>query len=69
MKNRLKSYPLWVAVFAFVPMISDALGFYNISLPLPGNYEKLVVAFMGILVLAGLLNNPSSGTGYKDGEE
>jgi uncharacterized membrane protein len=64
--NRFKNYALWVAVFAFVPILADSLEVYNIQLVLPGNYDKLVVGLLGILVLAGFLNNPSSGTGFKD---
>jgi uncharacterized membrane protein len=64
--NRFKNYALWLAVFAFVPILADSLEVYNIQLVLPGNYDKLVVGLLGILVLAGFLNNPSSGTGFKD---
>jgi uncharacterized membrane protein len=64
--NRFKNYALWLAIFAFIPLLADSLEVYNIQLILPGNYDKLVVAFLGILVLAGFLNNPSSGTGFKD---
>jgi uncharacterized membrane protein len=64
--NRFKNYALWLAVFAFIPLLADSLEVYNIQLVLPGNYDKLVVGFLGILVLAGCLNNPSIGTGFKD---
>jgi uncharacterized membrane protein len=64
--NRFKNYALWVAVFAFIPILADSLEVYNIQLVLPGNYDKLVVGLLGILVLAGFLNNPTSGTGFKD---
>lgn len=60
MMKRLKNYGFWVAVFAYVPILSDALGFYNINLPLPGNYDKLVVGLLGILVLAGIVSNPAT---------
>jgi uncharacterized membrane protein len=57
---RWKNYALWVAVLAYIPLISDALGFYHINFQLPGNYDKLVVGLLGILVLAGIINNPST---------
>jgi uncharacterized membrane protein len=40
--------------------LSDALGFYHINFELPGNYDKLVVGLLGILVLAGIVNNPTT---------
>ena len=55
--KRFKNYGLWVAIFAFIPLLVDALGTYDIGIVLPGNYGKLVQAFLGILVLAGILNN------------
>lgn len=63
---RWKNYGLWAAVLAYIPLLSDALGFYNINLPLPGNYDKLVVGLLGVLVLAGIINNPTSGKGFSD---
>ena len=64
--KRFKNYGLWAAVFAFIPILADSLKVYNINVILPGNYDKLVVGVLGLLVLAGLLNNPSNGNGFKD---
>ena len=67
MKNRLQNYGLWAAILAFIPLVFDALGDYSIFLILPGNYEKLAVALLGILVLAGIINDPNTNNhGYKD---
>lgn len=63
---RFRNYALWAAVLSFIPLIADSLGVYNIKLILPGNYGELAAGLLGILVLAGILNNPSQGTGYKD---
>lgn len=60
--KRFQNYGLWVAVFALVPLIFEAAG-ANV---LPANYETLTTAILGVLVLAGVVNNPTSGTGYKD---
>jgi uncharacterized membrane protein len=57
---RWKNYGLWAAVLAYLPILSDALGFYHINFELPGNYDKLVVGLLGILVLAGIVNNPTT---------
>lgn len=57
-KSRLKSYTLWVAIFAFIPILLDALGAYNVFIYLPDNYELLVKAILNIAVLLGLIVNP-----------
>ncbi|RYI24992.1 holin [Bacillus infantis] len=64
--KRFKNYALWLAVAAFIPLLADSLGVYDISIVLPENYEKVTAALLGILVLAGVINNPSDGTGFKD---
>ncbi|MGL4741751.1 MAG: holin [Sarcina sp.] len=61
--NRLKNYGLWVSIFALVPMILQGTG-VNI---LPDNYQAIVTAVLGILVTAGILNNPTtSNKGFLD---
>jgi uncharacterized membrane protein len=66
-KNRVKNYGLWVAIFAFVPLLVEALSDYSVFIILPGNYDKLIIALLGILILAGILNNPTTEDhGYKD---
>ena len=60
---RFKNYGLWVSIFALIPLVLQGFG-VNI---LPGNYEEIVVALLGVLVMAGILNNPTSeNTGYLD---
>ncbi|MFZ7945653.1 holin [Neobacillus sp. 19] len=58
--KRFKNYGLWAAMLAYLPIVSDALGFYKIDFVLPGNYDKLVVGLLGILVLAGIVSNPNT---------
>ncbi len=58
--NRWKNYGLWAAILAFIPLLVDALKVYNIDIILPGNYDELTKAILGILVLAGILNNPTT---------
>ena len=61
--SRFKNYGLWVSIFALIPLVLQGFG-VNI---LPGNYEEIVVALLGVLVMAGILNNPTSeNTGYLD---
>lgn len=61
--SRFKNYGLWVSIFALIPLVLQGFG-VNV---LPGNYEEIVVALLGVLVMAGILNNPTSrNTGYLD---
>ncbi|MGL5765757.1 MAG: holin [Sarcina sp.] len=61
--SRLKNYGLWVSVFALVPMLLQGAG-VNI---LPDNYQTIVTVVLGILVTAGILNNPTtSNKGFLD---
>lgn len=54
--NRFKNYGLWLAILAFIPLLLEALGL-NV---LPKNYNELITSLLGILVLAGILNNPTT---------
>ena len=60
--NRFKNVGLYVSIFAFVPLLLKGFGLDV----LPENYNEIVSAFLGILVLAGILSNPNSGNGYID---
>ncbi|NMM62755.1 holin [Clostridium sp. P21] len=63
MNNRFKNYGLWVSIAAFIPMLLNGFG---IDI-LPKNYSEVVNALLGILVTAGLLNNPQTKCkGYLD---
>ncbi|MED4972093.1 holin [Geobacillus proteiniphilus] len=60
--ERFKNYGLWLAVGSFVVIALETFG-VDIDL---GKYEQLYHAFLSILVMAGILNNPSLGRGYSD---
>ncbi|WMJ81005.1 holin [Clostridium sp. MB40-C1] len=60
LRKRLKNYGLWAAVLAFIPIFLDGLKIYNIDILLPTNYETIVKSLLGLLVLAGILNNPTT---------
>ncbi len=65
--NRVRNYGLWVAIFAFIPLLVEALGDYSIFVLLPSNYSQIIAALLGILVIAGLLNDPNTDNHwYKD---
>ncbi|MDX8367867.1 holin [Cytobacillus sp. IB215665] len=54
--NRYKNYGLWVAVAALGLMIIQDLGL-QIT---PEHYNTYVDAILGILVLLGIINNPTT---------
>jgi len=62
--NRFKNVGLYVSIFAFIPLLLKGFGLDV----LPANYNEIVSAFLGILVLAGILSNPSAGKGFTDKE-
>ncbi|MBY9013593.1 MAG: holin [Candidatus Lokiarchaeota archaeon] len=60
--NKFKNKGLWVSMLALIPMILQGFGVDV----LPENYNEICSALLGVLVLAGILSNPSQSTGYKD---
>ncbi|MFC0298904.1 holin [Geobacillus jurassicus] len=60
--ERFKNYGLWLAIGSFVVIALETFG-VDIDL---GKYERLYHALLSILVMAGILNNPSLGRGYSD---
>lgn len=53
--ERWKNYGLWVSIAALIPLLLQAFGITIIP-----NYQEIVNAILGILVTAGLLNNPTT---------
>jgi uncharacterized membrane protein len=60
--KRLRNYGLWLAVAALIGMVLQDVG-VNVA---PERYQAYVDAVLTILVLAGIVNNPSKGTGFRD---
>ncbi|PJW15013.1 holin [Geobacillus sp. Manikaran-105] len=60
--ERFKNYGLWLGIGSFVVLALETFG-VDIDL---GKYEHLYHALLSILVMAGILNNPSLGRGYFD---
>ena len=61
--SRFKNYGLWVSVAALIPMVLHGFGVKI----LPDNYNEIITAILGILVAAGILNNPTTDNkGYLD---
>ena len=58
MNKKFKNYGLWISIASLIPLlIPDSL---------PPNYNEVVKAILGVLVLAGIISNPSKGKGYSD---
>ena len=60
--NRFKNVGLYVSIFAFIPLLLKGFGLDV----LPTNYSEITNSFLGILVIAGILSNPSTGKGFTD---
>lgn len=59
---KYKNYGLWVAVAALVGMILQDAGLAIT----PEKYDAYVQAILSLLVLAGIISNPSKGAGFTD---
>lgn len=53
--NRWKNYGLWVAIASFIPLVLSAFGIQIVP-----NYQELVNGLLSILVLAGIVSNPTT---------
>lgn len=55
-ESRWTNYGLWLSIFAFIPLLLEGFGLKV----LPENYNEIVTAFLSILVMAGLISNPTT---------
>lgn len=60
--SRFKNYALWLAVASLGLIVAQAFGL-DIA---EDKYNEVINAVLTVLVLAGVVNNPTSGTGFKD---
>lgn len=56
--QRFRNYGFWSALFAFLVMILQT--FHVVDLP--ANYADLINSFLGLMVLAGIINDPNTTT-------
>jgi uncharacterized membrane protein len=65
-KNKLRNYGLWIAIASLVAIFVPRL--FGIEFPL-GDWKIFVDSILSILVIFGILNNPSTNSyGWKDDE-
>jgi uncharacterized membrane protein len=55
-KSRFNNYGFWVSIAALVPIILQGFG---IDI-LPENYNTIINASLSVLVMMGLINNPTT---------
>lgn len=55
-KSRFKNYGLWVSIAALVPMLLQGVG---VDI-LPDNYNAIINTTLSILIMLGLINNPTT---------
>ncbi|PRR83402.1 phage holin [Clostridium vincentii] len=55
-KSRLKNYGLWVSIAALIPLLLQGFGLDV----LPDNYNAIINAILSILIMLGLINNPTT---------
>ncbi|MBN1042967.1 holin [Clostridium botulinum] len=55
-KSRFKNYGLWVSIAALIPLILKSFGIEVIQ----GDYEQIVQAILSILVMLGIVSNPTT---------
>lgn len=60
--NRFKNYALWIAIAAVAGMALVDFGF----IPNTEVFDTYVEKILYVLILAGVINNPSNGSGFTD---
>ena len=63
-QNRWKSKILWAAVIAQVVIILDAIGFWGMVGIDKSVALTVIESALGLLVLFGVVNNPTNATGF-----
>jgi uncharacterized membrane protein len=62
--NRFKNYGLWLAVAS---LALDVLMYSHvITVAQSNDIQALVQRGLEVLIVAGIINNPASGSGFKD---
>lgn len=63
--NKWRNKGLWLAVAALVPLTAQMFG-VDLTPAWLNKFDALVNAVLTVLVLAGIVSNPSQGSGFSD---
>ena len=63
-KERLKSWAVWVSVFGAISVILNAFGVFEMIGLDSASFDIIVNAVGSILIAFGILNNPTNKTGF-----
>jgi uncharacterized membrane protein len=66
--NKWRNYGLWVAAAALVPLTASMFG-VDLTPDALDKFDALVNGVLTVLVLAGIVSNPSQGSGFADRED
>jgi uncharacterized membrane protein len=64
--ERFKNYGLWVSLFALIGLVLQTYGLFAKLGLTNETYNSIVSAILAVLVAAGIISNPTSGSGYID---
>lgn len=59
MKERLKSWAVWLSVFGAIGIILNSFGVFEQIGLTAGEWDVIINAIGGVLVAFGILNNPT----------
>lgn len=62
MYKRVKNYGFWLSMVSAIVILLQALGL-KVNLPY---VNEVVTAVLGVLVMLGIVSNPTDGSGYGD---
>jgi uncharacterized membrane protein len=63
--NKWQNHGLWLAIASLLGMVLQDAG---VAIT-PEKYEAYVDAVLYVLILAGVISNPSKGAGFKDKDD
>lgn len=62
LKKRMKNKAFWISLIALAPLVAKTFGVELVQ----DEFDQLANALLAVLVAAGIVNNPTAGTGFMD---
>lgn len=63
-EQKMKNYGLWLSIGSLIILVASTLGYIEIA----QDFETIFLGVTVVLIAAGIISNPSEGTGYSDME-